>query len=76
MKLILRHSWRELYVNSGVNTYPFEYSSKEDAFVDFTQANEDTDYRFEFCGREFYKSNNDDYEFFELEEWFENHKIN
>ena len=76
-KLILRHNWCDPYVSSGTEIYPFEYSSKEDAFVDFNQAMEDTEYyEIEFCGRTFRKeSDYDDYDFFDLDEWFENDKL-
>lgn len=75
MKLILRHSWCEPYVAQGYDTYPFEYSSKEDAFVDFNEIMEAAYYEFEFCGKTFYKNSMDSYDFYDLDEWFELHKL-
>lgn len=74
MKLILKHSWHIPYVASGTQTHPFEYSSKEDAFVDFTELMESADFEFKFLGNTFY-AGDDDYDFYDLDEWFEFHKL-
>lgn len=41
MKLILKHSWYNPYVAAGTNTYPFEYSSKEEETMMLNLASED-----------------------------------
>jgi hypothetical protein len=51
MKLILRYNWCIPYEGSGTETIPFEYSSKEDAFVDFFELKEKAEHEFTFAGR-------------------------
>jgi hypothetical protein len=74
-KLVLRYYWCIPYEASGEVNHPFEYESKEQAFVDFTELLEKSDYDFEFLGENFDTRDAKSAEFFTLEEWFERFKI-
>ena len=81
MKLILVYNWDIPWEASGTDTLPFEYSSKEQAFVDFFQAKEDTKnqekFDFYFLDRRWnaYEDLESAVKFFELDEWFDNYKL-
>ena len=82
MKIILQYSWCDPWVAQGTETIPFEYSSKEDAFVDFFSLHEvalKEDYKTEFffAGRNWYIYEDlaNSIQFFDLEEWFERNKV-
>lgn len=73
-KLILQYYWDD-GAYSGHEHFPFEYSSKEQAFVDFFTGYESGE-PFHFLGREYQKSMWCNCpEILTLEEWFENNKL-
>jgi len=74
-KLVLRYHWCDPYVAEGDVIIPFEYESKEQAFVDFMELRENTDWEFRFLGERFEVDDTEDVEFFTLEEWFEKYKL-
>jgi len=75
-KLILRRYWSIPYEADGTDIIPFEYSSKEDAFVDFFSLKEKSDNYFKFAGNEWIVWDNleDEVSFFDLDEWFDKYK--
>lgn len=74
-KLILQYCWDD-YSWGGREHIPFEYSSKEQAFVDFFTLYEKED-PFCFLGEKFEKGMLCYYpEILTLDEWFENNKLN
>jgi hypothetical protein len=75
-KLILRRYWSIPYEADGVDIIPFEYSSKEDAFVDFFSLKERSEDYFKFVGIEWnsWDKLEDEVSFFNLDEWFDKHK--
>jgi len=75
MKLVMRYNWCVPYEADGTEVIPFEYSSKEDAFIDFETIKENSEHGFEFFGHFFDLENAEETEFFELEEWFERYKL-
>jgi len=75
-KLILRYFWDDQGAYCGYEHLPFEYSSKEQAFVDFFTLYEKED-PFCFLGEKFEKGMLCDYpEILTLDEWFESNKLN
>jgi hypothetical protein len=81
MKLILKHHWCVPYEADGDTLIPFEYSSKEQAFVDFFEAKEkalsEENYSFEFLDQKWssYEDLEHDVDFYELNEWFDRFKV-
>lgn len=73
-KLILKYDWCDPYVASGTVVIPFEYESPEQAYVDFDDLRDKSEFYFEFLGHEFNKSDTD-IEIFTLEGWFERFKL-
>jgi hypothetical protein len=74
-KLVLRYHWYIPYEADGDEIIPFEYESKEQAFVDFMELRENTDWEFYFLGKRFEVGATKDAQFFTLEEWFERYKL-
>lgn len=76
MKLILRYNWNIPWTASGTEIIPFEYSSKEDAFVDFFELKEKAEHEFTFAGQRWFTNEDleNDVQFFELNEWFQLYK--
>jgi hypothetical protein len=74
-KLVLRYYWYIPYEAGGEVNHPFEYESKEQAFVDFMELREDAEWDFEFLGQIFDVNDTEDVQFFTLEEWFERYKL-
>ncbi len=74
-KLVLRYHWCVPYEADGDETIPFEYESKEQAFVDFHELREGSIWEFEFLGENFNPSDTANVEFLTLEEWFERYKL-
>ena len=74
-KLVLRYHWYIPHEADGDVILPFEYESKELAFVDFMELREDAEWEFEFLGQRFDVNDTEDVHFFTLEEWFEKYKL-
>ncbi|MDB4314466.1 hypothetical protein N9955_00395 [bacterium] len=75
MKLIIVYDWCVPYEASGTETLPFEYESKEQAFVDFFELVEKKKDLFEFAGKKWFTDDDfDSVKFYDLEEWFEIYK--
>ena len=74
-KLVLRYHWVFPYEAEGDVILPFEYESKEQAFVDFMELREDAEWEFEFLRQRFDVNDTEDVEFFTLDEWFERYKL-
>jgi hypothetical protein len=76
-KLVLRYHWYTLDEASGDVILPFEYESKEQAFVDFNTLRDQriAEWDFEFLGQSFNVSDTEDVHLFTLEEWFERYKL-
>ncbi len=80
-RLVLVYNWCVPYEASGTETIPFEYASKEDAYVDFMTAFESTqqrgDYNFKWLDRDWTPESDlpDTVRFFTIDEWFNRYKI-
>lgn len=74
-KLVLRYHWYVPYEADGDEIIPFEYESKEQAYVDFMEMVEKAEWNVEFLGKNIEAQFAKDAEFFTLDEWFEKYKI-
>lgn len=74
-KLILRYHLYIPYEADGDEIIPFEYESKEQAYVDFMEMVEKTEWEVEFLGRFIEVKFAKDAQIFTLDEWFEKYKV-
>ena len=74
-KLILRYHWYIPYEAGGDEIIPFEYESKEQAYVDFMEMVEKAEWEVEFLGERIDVKFAKNAQFFTLDEWFEYYKL-